>query len=138
MVDNELQRRIDISIMRVCHTSIEGLPKDIEAIADRIRKIDPSLKKGDCSELVLNFIRSSEEILYLAKEKSTRMKKPENVWGYHLSAFKQYEQDFAWRMHREDSKRDCDSNWYLAQDKIAETVLSGSYEKVETPGFELD
>ena len=124
--------------MALCPSSIEGLSKDIEAIAKRIQRLNPSLKNDVCGELVLNFIRSSEEILYLAREKSTRMRKPENVWGYHLAAFKQYEQDFAWRMHREDSNRNCNENWYLAQDKIAEIIVEGKYDKIETPGFKLD
>lgn len=139
MADNPVQRSMDISLMAQCLGSVakEKLLEDINGIALRIWSLDHS--NGSASELVFSYIRSSVEVRDFAREESVRIraKNAKSVWDDHLNGFKEYERSLAWKHHRENPQLDCDGAWYRAQDKIADIILRGEYEKVENPGFYL-
>jgi hypothetical protein len=138
MADTAVGKSLDLALMRQCYTCVDNLGKDIEGIAQRIKKLDPSLSIDDSADLVLNFIRSSADIRRLAKEEEVSGKKGKSVWHYHFFALKQYEKIAA--MHLHNTHPDLDSNevWYNAQDGIAARIFTDDYRKVKNPGLALD
>ena len=131
MKDNPYLRNFDTVVMRACHSSVEGLSKDIGGLAVRIRGANLNLSTDLCTTLVNDFIRSSRAVNDFAKAEKLSGRTGRSIWHYHFSGLKQYQQKLAFEIHQEKPELSCDDAWYSAQDKIAEMIAGNSYEKVD-------
>ena len=118
-------------------SKVEGIVSDVEGITARIRNmVGDSISQNEAVNLVMRYIFSSRIIRNTAiaiKHVHPEMREdsPREKWKYHFVAFKDYQKVLAEQEHRHNLELDCDGAWYKAQQRLAEEILLGNYERTE-------
>jgi len=117
-------------------SKVEGIVDDVSWIARRIGRMNPGLQMGETINLVFEYITSSKNIQDAVSVIEQRC--PENKrypswgkWDYHFYAFKGCQKILAGQEHKHNPELDCDGAWYKAQQRLAEEILVGNYERLE-------
>ena len=118
-------------------SKVERILSDVRGITERIcNMVGDSISQNEAVNLVMGYIFSSrkvqvEAIATKALHPRTREDFPMEKWAYHFVAFKNRQKVLAEQEHRHNPDLDCDGAWYKAQQRLAEEILLGNYEKTE-------